>query len=243
MHPRLEELRKRLMEPVPSGPSGASGPSRYVAPKRSTEVLAPVTNRAQEPSRNEPEPEDTEIDFAAQSSTHTEPMEPAASAETQAKPDDRGALDTPQSVDGLARAVAELFEPARECQGYLAEIRAASESMGRLTRLAVDLYEPLKSFHGNVRKLSSSFESMRTFRDELGALAESFSPVRALHQEITQLAQTVRTQLAEVAAGLEPAKALRGEIADLSVAIEAVSDLQAQFYELSKAFGDPIEPG
>jgi len=240
MHPRLEELRKRLMEPVPNSPSG---PSRYVAPKRGSEAFAPAMNRSQEPSENEPDPGGTEIDFAAQSSTQAPLTErPSGSVEAHTKRDDRDALDTPQSVDGLARAVGALFEPARECQGHLAEIAAASESMGRLTRLAVDLYEPLKSFHGNVKKLSSSFESMRTFRDELGALAESFSPVRALHQEITQLAQTVRTQLAEVATGLEPAKALRAEIADLALAIEAVSDLQAQFYELSKAFGDPIEP-
>ena len=34
---------------------------------------------------------------------------------------------------------------------------------------------------------------------------------------------------------------MRVEIADLAAAIDPVSDLQAQFYELSKAFGDPVE--
>ena len=242
MHPRLEEIRKRLMDPpVPSGPSV---PPRYVAPKRVGEVFSPVTNPSQDPPDVDLEATDTGTDFAAQSpSPAVQSVEqPAVSEQAQVKADDQPAPETPKSLDGLARAVAELFEPARQCQGRLSEIKAASESMDHLTRLAVGLYEPLKSFHDHIRKLSSSFESMRTFRDELGALAESFAPVRALHQEVTQLAHTVRTHLAEVANGLEPAKALRTEIADLALAIDSVSDLQVQFYELSRAFGDTLEP-
>lgn len=189
------------------------------------------------------------MEVAARSSTAATPLieqvpatelkQPVAIEETRAKAGDHAALGTPESADGFARAVAELFEPARQCGRYIAEIRAASESMGRLTR---ELYDPLKSFHDHIRNLSSSFELMRTFRDELGTLAESFAPVRALHEEIAHLSRNVRTHLAEVAKGLEPAKGLRVEIADLAAAIDSVSDLQAQFYELSEAFGDPIEP-
>jgi methyl-accepting chemotaxis protein len=238
MHPRLEELRKRLMEPVPNG---SSGPSGYIPLRRGSNVFVPATNRSQQLPNSDLEPDHTEIVFAARNSTRITPLmeQPAAIEETQAKAEDQVALKTPQSLDGFARAVAELFEPARQCQRHLTEIKAASESMDRLTR---DLCDPLKSFHGHISRLSSSFESMRTFRDELGALAESFPPVRALHQEIAHLAQTMRTHLVEVANGLEPAKALGAEIRDLAAAIDSVSDLQAQFYELSKAFGDPIEP-
>ena len=149
--------------------------------------------------------------------------------------------EMPKSADGLAQAVAELFEPARQCQRRLAEITEASEAISHLTLLALDLCEPLKSFHDHIKKLSSSFETMRTFRDELGVLAESFAPVRALHQQVIQMAQTVRTHLAEVAGGLQPAKALKVDIADLADAIDSVSELQAQFYELSEAFGNATE--
>ncbi|MGB6565127.1 MAG: hypothetical protein WBE69_21180 [Candidatus Binataceae bacterium] len=161
---------------------------------------------------------------------------------TAAKVDERVALETPKSMDGLARAVAELFEPARQCQNHLAEITAASELISHLTRRAVELCGPLQIFHDHIQKLSSSFESMRTFRDELAMLAESFSPVRALHGQVIQLAETVRAHLAEVANGLEPAKALQVEIANLGLAISSVRELQEQFYELSKAFGDATEP-
>jgi methyl-accepting chemotaxis protein len=238
MRPSLEEIRKRLMyPPVPSEPS------RYLAHKRIVEGLSPATDSSQKLS---------DLDLASGTGAGLAPgtslpagpptEQAEVSEHTDVKADDLAALEPLKSPDGLARAVAELFEPARQCQGRLTEIRAASESLVYLTRLAVELCEPLKSFHDHIRRLSSSFESMRTFRDELGALAESFAPVRALHQEVAQLAHTVRTHLAEVANGLEPARALRTEIADLALAIDSVSDLQGQFYELSKAFGDVREP-
>jgi hypothetical protein len=240
MHPRLEDIRKRLQTPpVPSTPP------RYIASKRAVEG-APVPDPPQEP----PPPNDSaaaasaDENLIAPSSSHADPpigqgmvIEPTA-----AKVDERVALETPKSMDGLARAVAELFEPARQCQNHLAEITAASELISHLTRRAVELCGPLQIFHDHIQKLSSSFESMRTFRDELAMLAESFSPVRALHGQVIQLAETVRAHLAEVANGLEPAKALQVEIANLGLAISSVRELQEQFYELSKAFGDATEP-
>ncbi|HVB83090.1 MAG TPA: hypothetical protein VNE82_24465 [Candidatus Binataceae bacterium] len=162
--------------------------------------------------------------------------EPAA-----AKMDEQPSHEMPKSTDGLAQAVAELFEPARQCQRRLAEITEASEAISHLTLLALDLCEPLKTFHDHIKKLSSSFESMRTFRDELGVLAESFAPVKALHQQVIQMAQTVRTHLGEVADGLQPAKALKADIADLAEAINSVSELQVQFHDLSEAFGNAAE--
>lgn len=241
MHPRLEEIRKRLLTPpVPSTPP------RYTAPKRVVEGFSSVPHASQEPApANDPETTAaTDENLIALSSSQADALIQRAAVieQTLAKVDEQVALETPKSMDGLARAVAELFEPARQCQEHLAEITEASESISHLTRLAVELCEPLKIFHDHIQKLSSSFESMRTFRDELAVLAESFAPVRALHEQVIQLAETVRAHLAEVANGLEPAKALQIEITNLGLAISSVRELQVQFYELSKAFGDATEP-
>lgn len=217
MHPRLEEIRQRLLTP----PS-PTVPSRYRALARpGSEAFSPATANA---------PRSSQLDS---------PIEEAAGEERDGwKADEQIARAMPPSSDGLAQAVGELFEPARQCQMRLVEITRASKAVTHLTRLANELREPLKSFHDNIRKLSTSFESMRTFRDELGTLAESFAPVRALHQQVAQMAYTVRVQLADVANGLEPAKAVRDEIAELTAAIDSLSELQARFYELSEAFGD-----
>jgi len=235
MHPRLDELRKRLLTPGPP-----SSPARYKAPVRGVSVFTPVGERADEMASTDSNAGAT---VKLSSSRTVALVEPAEAAEADGSEAGRHHpfTEKPESPNGLAQAVAELFEPARQCQERLQEITLASEAISHLTRLAVELREPLKTFHDHIRKLSSSFESMRTFRDELGVLAESFAPVRALHQQVIQMSQTVRTHLAEVANGLEPAKALKVEIADLGAAIDSVSELQNRFFELSEAFGDAAQ--
>ena len=239
-NPKLEELRKSLLAPpVPSAPPP------YTTPRRADEVFSPLPNRSKHPLAVESEGAAVSVDesLGAGSSTPPDPNTEGARIveRTPAKMDEPMARATPQSLDGLAQAVAALFEPARQCQGRLKEITEASESISQLTRLALQLCEPLTSFHDHIQNLSSSFESLRTFRDELSVLAESFAPVRALHAQVIQLAETVRTHLAEVADGLEPVEALQVDIADLARAIDSVSELQAQFYLLSKGFGDATD--
>lgn len=235
-HPKLEEIRKRLR--MPHDPST---PRRYITPKGAGEASLPVSQQSQ---RVESEGAiNLEESLGAGSLTSPDPnVEEAHMVQrSPANMEEAAAGGTPQSLDGLAQAVATLFEPVRQYEGRLAEITEASESISYVTRAALELCEPLKSFHEQIRKLSRSFESMWTFRDELNMLAESFAPVRALHAQIIQLAETVRTHLVEVANGLEPAKALRLDIADLALAIDAVSELQAEFYALSNAFGDATD--
>ena len=238
-NPRLEELRKRLLTPpLPSDPPP------YTRPRRAGEVFSPLPSRSEHPAVVESEgAASMDESLSGRSSTPPDPKtEEARIVErAPAKMDEPVARETPQSLDGLARAVTALFEPARQCQGRLKEITEASESISQLSRLALQLCEPLSSFHDHIQKLSSSFESMRTFRDELSVLAESFAPVRALHAQVIQLAETVRTHLAEVADGLEPAKVLQVDVADLARALDSVSELQAQFYALSKGFGDATD--
>ena len=240
MHPRLEEIRKRLL--TPSGPTVSP---RHKMSGRSGAVFSSKSSLSQEPINLDSDAEkQVEESPAKQKSLEShliiERDSSGGSAATEVDvPISHG---MPKPVDGLAQAVAELFEPARQCQRRLVEIAEASEAISHLTLLALDLCEPLKSFHDHIKKLSSLFESMRTFRDELGVLAESFAPVRALHRQIIQLAQTVRTHLGEVASGLQPANTLKIDIADLAEAINSVSELQVQFYELSEAFGNAVAP-
>jgi hypothetical protein len=239
-NPKLEELRKSLLTPpVPSAPPP------YATPRRAGEIFSPLPGRSKHPAAVASEDAAVSLDerLDARSSPPPAPKteESRFVEPTPTKVDEPAAGVTPRSLDRLARAVAALFEPTRECQARLKEITEASESIRQLSRLALQLCEPLSSFHDHIQKLSSSFESMRTFRDELSVLAESFAPVRTLRAQMIQLTETVRTHLAEVADGLKPAKALQIDIADLARAIDSVSELQSQFYALSKGFGDATD--
>lgn len=237
MHPRLEEIRKRLLTPpAPPGPPG------HIASRRAGQVFS--SSRLEQPRMVESEGIVSIAEILGTRSSKPPDLNTEESHVVERIPanmDEPVVRETPHSLDGLAQAVVALFEPARQCQGRLAEITEASESISHLTRVALGLSEPLKSFHDHIRKFSSLFESMRSFRDHLSIVAASFAPVRALHAQVIQLAETVRTHLAEVANGLEPAKALRIDIADLALAIDSVSELQAQFYALSKAFGEATD--
>lgn len=227
MNPRLEELRKRLLEP----PLPAT-PPRHTIARRARDVSSP-RQLSDEASAVGFESEERDV-----GEERPQPTDSRAGLSSSGA----GATDGPRPADALARAVGALFEPARQCQGRLAEIAEATESINRLARLAAEVRQPLENFRDHIRRLSASFESMRTFRDELGILAESFEPVRALHEQVIELSDTVQAHLAEIANGLEPARALRVRIADLGDAMDSVSELQSQFFELSGAFASPAKP-
>jgi hypothetical protein len=63
--------------------------------------------------------------------------------------------------------VAALFEPGRQWQGHLKEV---SESISQLTRLALQLCEPLKSFH-ELKKVVLSNEPLQA---QFYALSKEF---------------------------------------------------------------------
>lgn len=230
MNPKLEEIRRRLL-----APSSPSTPPRYGTQAGPGQVLSGTLARPPEQTAVDSRPTDDVEESATK--IHSSPED----KELGAAGSDEVTSPVAPLREGLAQAVAELFEPARQCQRRLLEIIRTSKAIGELKRLALELRDPLNSFHDNIRKLSSSFESMRSFRDELGELAESFAPVRPLHQQMIEMAHSVRVHLALMAAGLKPAKALKLEIAELAAAIDSLSELQDRFYDLSKAFGDAHE--
>jgi len=234
MRPTLDELRKRLTGPLPP-----STPARYKAPKRVVEIQAPVAKALQAPPINTSDrPTDPEPELPAQSSTPSPAIPEATSDEERNQPKLETALETQKSLYGLARAVAELFDPARQCRMRFLEIRVGAEIMEHLTRQVIELHEPLMEFRDHMQRLSASFELMHRFRNELGEVAESFGPARTLHQQMTELAQSVQENLAKIAHGLEPATGLQNDLTSLAAAIDGIGELQAQFCELAKAFGD-----
>jgi hypothetical protein len=203
------------------------------------EVQAPAVKDLQAPPINDSDgPPDPKPELDEQSAIRSPSISEATSNGEGGQPKLETALETQKSVHGLARAVAELFEPTRQCRIRFLEIRVGVEVMGHATRRAIELRGPLTEFHDHIQRLSASFETMRRFRDELGAIAESFEPVRRLHQQMAELGQSVRVNLAEIAHSLEPATALRNDLTSLAAAIDGIDELQAQFRELANTFTD-----
>jgi len=238
MHPTLDELRKRLTGPSP--PSTSPG---YKTPKRSAEIQSPAAKALQAPPINSSDrPTDLEPEFPTESSTRSPSISQSTSDGERNQPKLETSLETQKSLHGLGSALAELFDPARQCRMRFLEIRVGAEIMEHLTRQVIELHRPLMEFRDHMQRLSASFESMRRFRTELQEVAGSFGPARTLHQQMTELTQSVEANLAEVAHGLEPVAGLQNDLTTLAAAIDDIGELQAQFRELGKAFGDDDRP-
>jgi hypothetical protein len=246
---KLEELRKRLLQPVPASPTSyptlESGREVWSASPLFSQQ-SPTENsqdtrhrRASAPEENPSERSAAEI-MSLTESAHQNTGDQAAAVATDV--DVRGAAAVPK-VDGradgtpaneLARAIDNLFEPVRHCLG---EIPQACEAVSQLTRPTLEMCQPLRNFRDHLQRLSGSFASMRTFRYELDVLAESVEPIGVLNRQTIQLEDAVQAQLAEVVKTLESTKTLRMRIAELGRTVDSASELEAQFLELSRNFG------
>ena len=230
MNPKLEELRRRLLAPPPGAPPPDTIFSR--SPQLSPEPA----------SREQPTPAGSAEAAEPGDALVAEGSPPAESPAEQvtANRDREIAVDEAKLVNRVGQAIDKLFEPAQRSSDGLADIAKASDAFLQLTGSAFGLFESLKDFRDNMRKLSNSFASMRTFQNDLGVLAESFEPVRALHHEVVRLADSVRIRLAQVARSLEPANDLRAHAVELAQILENATEFQAQFYDLSKTFGPAV---
>ena len=162
-----------------------------------------------------------------------------AESTTQRSVSDSGkkiGIDDIASGGNLGQAIDKLFEPARVCNDFFAQVVDTSNYFRQLSDKALRVFESLENFRDHMRKLSSSFASIRNLQNDLGIIAESFDSVRALQLEVTRLTDAVGTRLAEVARSLDPASTLRTNAAELVQILEHATELQAQFYDLSKRF-------
>jgi len=251
MNIKLEELRKRLLQPgsVVPAPSATLKSRRQVSP--AFPVLLPRSaNEDSSDSRQgnvltgEELPrarskmaliEATRPDKDDQAAAAAAPIDPKAPAAVTLQADGH----TNVTADNqLIEAIEKLFEPARQCQGRLREISQTCEAIDQLTRSTLELCHPLRNFGDHLRKLSNAFFSMRTVRDELAILAESFEPIAIFKSQLVQLDGAVQAQLADVAKTLESTKILTTRIVELEHSVASISELEAQFLELSRCFGD-----
>lgn len=226
MNLKLEELRKRLLDPTaPTAPSPAE--TIY---KRSAEPTSPAES-----------PVVTDItDAAERRSTPLRDTQPSTAqadslASTVLQYVGENA-DPGKSRYQLAQAVTKVFDSTRQYQERLADLAKSLDTIEQTAQSATRAFEPIRAFREQMGKLSSTFEPMRSFQEQLGTLAESFEPMRALHDQIAMLAEAFQINLAEFARSMEPAKAFQEQIAKLAKTFEAVGELQNQFLELSETF-------
>jgi len=226
MNLKLEELRKRLLDPTPS----TAPPPAETIYRRSADPISPPES-----------PVTTNITDAAE--RRSTPLPDAR--QPTAQPDSLAGTvlqyvaenaDSGKSRYQLAQAVTKVFESTRQYQERLADLAKSFDTIEQTAQSATRAFEPIRAFREQMEKLSSTFEPMRSFQEQLGTLAESFEPMKALHEQIAMLAEAFQINLAQFARSMEPAKAFQMQLAKLAKTFEAVGELQSQFLELSESF-------
>ncbi len=164
MNLKLEELRKRLLDP--SAPNAELPPDTLY--RRSAEsVSSPTLSKTA--GTNPPE----KSDFRS-SAPAPQPAETGESAKS--------------ARYMLTQAVSQVFDSTKQYQEQFADLARAVDLVEQAALSAARVFEPIRAFRDQMEKLSNTFEPMRSFEERLGTLAESFEPMRALHEQIAMLA-------------------------------------------------------
>src|SRR5690242_17326669 len=226
MNLKLEELRKRLLDPTATAVGAPPTESIYRRSSDPTAIPEPpvVIDGLEAAGRGGAAPRETQAPT----------VQPDMLARTVLQYVGDQAGEAGKSRYQLTQAVTKVFESTRQYQERLAELAKSLDAIEQTAQSAARAFEPIRAFRDQMEKLSSTFEPMRSFQEQLGSLAESFEPMKALHEQIAMLAEAFQVNLAQFAQSMEPAKAFQVQLARLAKTFEAVSELQGQFIQLSE---------
>jgi hypothetical protein len=231
---KLEELRKRLLEPMPTA---GSGNSVTVYRRNLNESYANQPPLVRQPVV-EAEAAESELD------TSRELIDEGASLELPAEESytsvSNAVLNYVQQSAGsapeeevndtgieyqLADAVAKVFEQTGNFQERFGELAEMFAPIERASQAAIRSYQ-----------LARSFEPMRSFQYQLAELAQTFAPMKGIQQQLVQLAEAFQIHLGRLSRSLEPAREFQFELLKLANAFESATELQNQFDQLAETF-------
>ena len=253
MNLKLEELRRRLLEPVAGTHNKAT--SVY---KRSSADLVVVNHKLNEAAAEMKElqasaPAIQSVDTGlyqppvapkiiegkiVAASTPTNIREAAlryaenAMANTGAEED---SMDS-NSQYQVAQAVSKVFEQVKAFEDRFVELTKTFEPVEAMAQSAAKSFTPLRSFQEQLAQLSRSFEPMRVFQVQLAELAQSFAPMKGLQHQLALLSDAFEINLNQLVRSLEPAKEFQAQLVKLARAFEPATELADDFTVLADAF-------
>ena len=253
MNLKLEELRRRLLEPVATPPGQST--SVY---KRSSAELALVTQKLSDAAGEVKEIKAAPpITAPAGTGVYQPPVAPkindgkvfAASTpnsirEAALRYAENASTDTSPGEDSMeassqyqvAQAVSKVFEQVKAFEDRFVELTKTFEPVEALGQSAAKSFTPLRSFQDQLAQLSRSFEPMREFQLQLAELAQSFAPMKGLEHQLALLSDAFEININQLVRSLEPAKAFQAQLIKLARAFEPATELADGFAVLANTF-------
>lgn len=249
MNLKLEELRKRLLEPMPTNGAGntvyrrsfnepySSPPSLVHQPIVEADIRGPEAV-VSEPSEVEESPALSPVE--GRSTTVSKAVLHYVKQAAASAPEEE--TMEPNTSYQVASAVAKVFEQTRNFEDRFGELEKMLAPIESASQAAVRSFEPLRNFEKQISQLAQSFEPMRSFQNQLAELAQTFEPMKGLQQQLSQLSEAFQVHLERLSRSMEPAKEFQHELLKLASAFDSAVELQSQFQRLAETFKAGASP-
>jgi hypothetical protein len=250
MNLKLEELRRRLLEPVAGTPTPGQSTSVYkrspdlaivtqklneavvTEPKRVASTIEPAGNGLYQPPVA-PKITEGKVAVAATTSIREAALRYAENAPVASAGEDSMESNSQYQV---AQAVAKVFEQVKAFEDRFVELTKTFEPVEALAQSAAKSFAPLRTFQEQLAQLSRSFEPMRAFQVQLAELAQSFAPMKGLQQQLALLSDAFEININQLVRSLEPAKEFQAQLVKLARAFEPATELADDFAMLADTF-------
>src|SRR6266851_4615399 len=260
MNIKLEELRKRLLEPKitpaepgttrDSGSAREQGDPDAVDPwiRRRQAVpsapasLGPAGTKGERLHADQPrsaKPDDSA--FHQQPTVEAvAPEHPTPESWNWGRSDKQPTAKQP-TAEAVAAEPAPAPEPSNGVSGVVSQYAepapaSSTEGESQLAQAVAKVFEQTQTFKDKFSALTEMFEPMRVFQIQLAKLAQTFEPMRGLQEQFAQLSQAFQIHLNCLADSLQPARQFQLDLLKLARVFDSVADLQAQFTQLAETF-------
>jgi hypothetical protein len=235
MNLRLEELRRRLLEPGALPANGKTVYQRSSLPtyqrRESGQVveveIADNPPLIDGPADYVPEPFNEPVAAAVPESVTAAVLQYVQQNAGEQPPESINVQDAGQYQ--LAQAVAKVFDQTRAFEESLSGIRNMLDPMKQAGSSLAQSIEPLKALEAQIQELAQAFTSMRTFQSQLTQLAESFEPMRCLEQQVVQFSESFGLHLNRLNRTLDMARVFKNELVNLAQSLEPIDDMRGRF--------------
>jgi hypothetical protein len=237
MNLRLEELRRRLLEPGAQPANSKTVYQRSSLPtyqRRESGHMVELEMAENPPlgissSDEQPEP-------FGESAPVTPPESVTAAVLQYVRQTTGEQTQEPVDKDAgqyqLAQAVAKLFDQTRAFEDTLIDIQNMLDPIKRAGNALVQSIEPLKSLGDQIEELARAFASMRSFQSQLTHLAESFEPMRSVEQQVVRFSESFGLHLKRLNRSLETARVFKGELINLARSLDPIDEMRGRFDSL-----------
>lgn len=250
MNLKLEELRRRLLEPVATPPASPATsvykrssaelvavPQKIGATAESTDAAPAAAAPGKPVYQTVVAPKISETKVFTNSAPAS--IREAALRYAEKAPVDNGAGEDSMESNSqyqVAQAVAKVFEQVKVFEDRFAELTKTFEPVDAMAQTAAKSFAPLRTFQEQLAQLSRSFEPMRTFQVQLAELAQSFAPMKGLQHQLGLITDAFEININQLIRSLAPVREFQAQLVKLARAFEPATELAEDFAMLAETF-------